>query len=104
MTSVSSLRSRWCGKPESDRRAVMRHTLDGDRTAVQIHNRLDDGQAQAHPWVAVRTRRVNPIETVEHLWQMFGSDANTRVTDADHDGVVIRRCDRQGHLATVRGV
>src|SRR5712691_5573538 len=104
MTSGSSVRSRWRGKPESDRCAVVRHTLEGDRAAVQIHNGLDDGQAQAHPWVAVRTRRVDPIETVENLWEMFGCNAHTRVTDPDYDGVVIRRCDRQGHLATARGI
>src|SRR5438477_313204 len=104
MTSVSSSGIRWQGKPQSDRRALVRHTLDGDRATVQIHNGLDDGKSQSHPWVAVRACRVNSIETVENLWEMFGCNAHTRVTDPDHDGVVIRRCDRQGHLATARGV
>jgi len=90
MTSVSSSGFHWQVELEGDRSALARHALGGDHAPVQLHNRFDDGQSQSHPRVALRACRVDPIETVENLWQMFRSNANARITDPDRDGVVIR--------------
>src|SRR5205823_2038264 len=99
MTIRSSSCWRGRGKPESNCRAVVRDTLDRDRAAMESQNGFDNGQPQSHPWVVVRARRVDPIEAIKNLWEMFGSDANTRVSDTDEDGVILCRCDRQGYRA-----
>ena len=65
---------------------------DGNRSAVQFHDLLGDGQAEPEPAMRARGAHLRLAESVEHMRQEFALDADAGVGHFDgHHGAVAAR-------------
>ena len=63
---------------------------DGDLSAVQVDDILDDVQTEACAGLVHRTRTIRLVEAVEHVRQILGGNACAGVRDGERTEVALR--------------
>src|SRR5580765_5541346 len=89
-------------EPDDERRAVvLAVALHDDRSAVQVHQVLDDGETEAEAAESPLATGVFLTKPVEHVRQEFRRDARARVADDDR-GVAVGLLEPHFHTPVVR--
>src|SRR5262245_49318932 len=78
-------------KSHRKRRSPPRAALHLDRATMRFGDPFTDGETEPGPRTLTRTRarRIGTPETIEHMRQIAGRDADARVRDREHRAAIV---------------